>query len=172
MAKVLKALSGQGVAERDMQSSNFSIQPRYVYPTVKAGSETRPPRIEGYTVRNGLAVRVRDLGKLGAIMDEAVTLGVNEGGNISFANDDPSAAIDQARTRAVQQATAKARTLADAAGVRLGKVLEISEQSYNAPPVPMMRSRALMADSAESVPIAAGENSYQVTVNLSWAIEQ
>ena len=172
MAQVIKALREQGIAERDLQTGNFSIQPKYVYPPQKSQGENQPPRIVGYTVRNGLDVRVRDLGKLGAIMDQSVTLGVNEGGNILFTNDDPSAAIEQARTRAVKDAMAKARTLAAAAGVKLGKVLEISEQSYSPAPAPMMRSKMMMADAAEAVPVAAGESSYEVTVNLSWAIDQ
>lgn len=173
MAQVIKALRDEGIAERDIQTANFSIQPRYTYPSPKAQGENQVPRIVGYTVRNGLSVRVRDLGKLGAVMDQSVTLGVNEGGNLLFTNDDPSAAIEQARIAAVQEATGKATTLARAAGVKLGRVLEISEQSYNPPPMPMMRAEMMMAKSADAaVPVAAGENSYQVIVNLSYAIEQ
>jgi uncharacterized protein YggE len=171
MAEVLEALRGQGIAERDMQTANFSIQPRYVYPSPKAQGENRTPRIAGYTVRNGLSVRVRDLAKLGAIMDQSVSLGVNEGGNILFTNDDPSAAIEQARTRAVKEAMGKAQTLASAAGVKLGRVLSISEHSGVPAPIPVMRAEMVMASAADSVPVAAGENSYQVTVNVSYAIE-
>ncbi|MCK7495556.1 MAG: SIMPL domain-containing protein [Comamonadaceae bacterium] len=173
MAQVIKALRGEGIAEQDIQTDNFSIQPKYVYPPQKSLGEQQPPQIVGYTVRNGLAVRVRDLGKLGAIMDQSVTLGVNEGGNILFTNDDPSAAIDQARASAVKDAMARAKTLAAAAGVRVGKVLEISEQSYMPAPVPMMRAEMMMAaPAADAVPVAAGESSYQVTVSLTYAIEQ
>ncbi|MCP5129794.1 MAG: SIMPL domain-containing protein [Pseudomonadales bacterium] len=172
MTEVLKALRDEGIAERDLQTSNFSIQPRYSYPSPKAQGEHKPPRIVGYTVRNGLSVRIRDLARLGAIMDKSVTLGVNEGGNIQFTNDDPTAVIEQARTRAVQDAVAKAKTLAAAAGVRLGNVLEISEQSYNPAPRPMMRAAMEMGVAADAVPVAAGESRYQVTVNMSYAIEQ
>jgi hypothetical protein len=69
-------------------------------------------------------------------------------------------------------AVAKANTLAGAAGVKTGKILEISEQSYSPRPVPMMAERRLMADSAKSVPVATGENTYSVTVNMSFAIDQ
>lgn len=173
MAQVIKALRGEGIAVRDIQTDNFSIQPKYVYPPQKSQGENQPPRIVGYTVRNGLTVRVRDLGKLGAIMDQSVTLGVNEGGNILFTNDDPSAAVDKARASAVKDAMARAKTLAAAAGVRLGKVLEISEQSFMPGPAPIMRAEMLMAaPAADAVPVAAGESSYQVTVSLTYAIEQ
>jgi uncharacterized protein YggE len=172
MTQVMKALRDQGIAERDIQTANFSIQPRYVYPAPKAQGEREPPRITGYTVRNGLSVRVRDLAKLGAIMDQSVTLGVNEGGNIMFTNDDPSDAVDQARVRAVKDAMGKAKTLADAAGVKLGKVLQISENSYSPGPAPMMRAEMMANRAADAVPVAAGESSYQVTVSMSYAIEQ
>jgi len=172
MGEVLKALRAEGIAERDLQTSNFSIAPKYVYPSQKSQGDDRSPRIVGYTVRNGLSVRVRELGKLGAIMDTSVTLGVNEGGNIQFTNDDPAAAIEQARARAVADAMGKAKALATAAGVTLGKILELSEQSYQPGPMPMVKSEMLMARSADAVPVAAGENSYQVTVNMIYGINQ
>lgn len=172
MAEVLKALRGEGIDERDLQTANFSIQPKYVYPTPNSKAGDRSPRIVGYTVRNGLTVRVRELGSLGKIMDKSVTLGVNEGGNILFTNDDPSAAMEQARARAVADAMGKAKALAAAAGVRLGKVLELSEQSYQPGPVPIMKAEMMMSRAADSVPVAAGENSYQVTVNMSYGIDQ
>ena len=172
MTQVIKALRDQGIAERDIQTTNFGIQPRYVYPQPRSQGEREPPRIVGYTVRNGLSVRVRDLDKLGSVMDQSVTLGVNEGGNIMFTNDDPSAAIDKARASAVRDAQSKAKTLAGAAGVKLGKVLEISENAYYPAPAPMMRAEMMASSAADAVPVAAGENSYRVAVSVSYAIEQ
>jgi len=172
MAAVIEALRKEGIADRDMQTAGFSIQPRYSYPSPRAQGDREPPRITGYTVRNGLSVRVRDLAKLGAIVDRSVSLGVNEGGDIAFTNDDPSAALEKARTRAVQDAMARAQTLAAAAGVRLGAVQEIAEQSFSPAPESMMRSKVMMADAAAAVPVATGENTYQVTVNLVYAIAQ
>tara|TARA_R110001599_G_scaffold353817_1_gene598958 strand:+ start:92652 stop:93392 length:741 start_codon:yes stop_codon:yes gene_type:complete len=172
MAEVLKALRAEGIAERDLQTTNFSIQPKYVYPSPKSQDEDKSPRIVGYTVRNGLSVRVRELGKLGGIMDKSVTLGVNEGGNILFTNDDATGATEQARAHAVADAMGKAKALAAAAGVKLGKLLELSEQSHQSGPMPMMKSEMIMARAADSVPVAAGENSYQVTVNMSYGIVQ
>lgn len=172
MAEVLAAMQAEGIAPRDLQTSNFAIQPKYTYPPRKSSGETEAPRIEGYTVRNSLTVRVREIDKVGAILDKSVTLGVNEGGSILFTNDDPSAAITQARIEAVQEAIAKAKTLAQAAGVKTGRVLEISEQSYRPRPVSMARAEMAMVRSADAVPVATGENSYRVTVSISLAIEQ
>jgi len=170
MQEVQKAMASAGIEARDLQTTGFSIQPNYIYPTQKTGGEREPPRIAGYTVRNSLTVRVRDIGKVGAILDKSVSLGVNEGGNIAFTNADPSAAITQARIGAVKDAIARADTLAQAAGVKKGQLLEISEQSYNPRPMPMVEMA--MSRAADSVPVAVGENTYTVTVNVSFAIDQ
>lgn len=172
MRKVLDALQGLGIEKRDLQTANFDIQPRYAYPPQSATGAPQTPKLVGYTVRNALTVRVRNLGKLGEVLDTSVTLGVNEGGSIQFTNDDPSAAIAQARVKATKDAMAKARTLADAAGVTLGKVLEISEQNYGSGPMPIAKMEMSMAADAAPVPIAAGESSYSVMVSLSVAIAQ
>lgn len=173
MAEVLSAMQRAGIEKRDLQTSNFNIQPRYTQSPRDASGERPPPRIAGYVVRNSLSVRVRDIARVGEVLDTSVTLGVNEGGNILFTNDDPSAAITQARRRAVAGALDKARTLADAAGVQLGAILEISEQSHIPRPMPMMDAEMGMLRAASaSVPVAAGENSYSVSVNIAVAIAQ
>lgn len=172
MKEVQTAMTSSGIESRDLQTSGFSIQPNYFHPPKKPSGEREPPEIVGYTVRNSLTVRVRDINAVGVILDKSVSLGVNEGGNIMFTNEDPSEAITKARFKAVQHATAKARTLADAARVKTGQILEISEQSYSPRPTPMVRSAMAMGRSAESVPVAAGENTYKVTVNVSFAIDQ
>ena len=170
MAEVIEAMREGDVAERDLQTSNFSIQPRYVYP--KPRSE-KPPELVGYTVRNSLTVRVRDLDDLGTLLDKSVSLGVNEGGNVQFTNDDPSVALTQARSQAVKDAMARAQTIADAADVELGDVMDISEQTHMPQPRPYRAERAMaMSASADAVPVMAGENSYQVVVNMSFAIDQ
>jgi uncharacterized protein YggE len=172
MTKVLEAMIALGIAQRDVQTSNFSIQPRYSNPPRQGPGADEPRKLVGYTVRNSVSVRVRDISRVGEVLDTSVTLGVNEGGSILFANDDPTKVIEQARVDAVQQALAKARTLASAAGVKVGKVLEISEQSYNSPPMPMARAQMAMSLASDAVPVASGENTYTVTVNISLAIEQ
>ncbi|MDZ5698119.1 SIMPL domain-containing protein [Chelativorans sp. M5D2P16] len=170
MAAVIAALKEEGIEARDLQTSGLSIDPQYVYPNNNNGEEK--PRITGYRVTNTLTVRVRDLENVGEILDRSVSLGVNQGGNITFTNDNPSEALSQARTRAVEDAVAKARTLAEAAGVSLGDVLQLSEQS--APPprplaAPVMRMEAA-ADKA--VPVETGENTYSVQVNVTFEIGQ
>ncbi len=172
MKDVLDAMKAEGIKARDLQTTGFSIQPKYFYPQQQSSSTREPPRIVGYTVRNSLTVRVRDIASLGQILDKSVTLGVNEGGNISFTNDDPSAALTEARVLAMKDALAKAETLTEAGGVKVGILLEISEQSFNPRPMPMARAERSMAMSADAVPVATGENTYRVSVNVTFAIDQ
>jgi len=167
MKEVLAAMKALDIAERDLQTANFSISPNY---SRYKGDRSEAPRIVGYTVRNGLTVRVRDLERVGTVLDKAVTLGVNEGGNIQFTNADPEESITRARVAAVKNARNKAQTLADAAGVSLGSVVRIDEQSYNASPMPMARAEMRMA-AADSVPVAAGENTYSVSVTMTFGID-
>ncbi|MCT7374930.1 SIMPL domain-containing protein [Chelativorans salis] len=170
MAAVIAALKEEGVEARDLQTGGLAINPQYVYPNER--NEEERPRITGYQVTNTLTVRVRDIEKVGEVLDRSVSLGVNQGGDITFTNDDPAEALKEARTRAVEDAFAKARTLAEAASVSLGDVQEISEQMSAPPPQPMARAMRMEAAADSSVPIEAGENSYKVRVNVTFALEQ
>lgn len=171
MTKVLDAMKQAGIEDRDLQTGGIDIQPRYVYPDDKNG--LTEPQITSYSVSNSLTVRVRDLAKVGEVLDQSITLGVNQGGGLSFVNDNPSATINEARKRAVADAVAKAKALADAAGVGLGRVVEISEQSQQPRPMPIVRAefKSLAAAPADSVPVAAGENRYNVNVNMVFEIK-
>ena len=169
MTTVLAALREEGIEERDLQTSGFSIQPRMVYPSDREENPT--PRIVGYTVSNQLSVRVRDLSRLGTIIDRSVTLGVNEGGHIAFSHSDPASAIDEARTEAVRDALRRARTLATAAGGSLGRVRMITEQDATSPPVPVKRLEMAMRAS-DTVPVAAGEHTYRVHVTMTFEYER
>jgi len=172
MTDVLAAMKAEGIAERDLQTGAFSIQPRWFYPANKDG-QNEEPRITGYTVNNTLTVRIRDLSRLGTVLDTSVSLGVNQGGNVVFTNDDQETIREAARLDAVAKAKAKAEAMTGALGVGLGRITQVSENSYSAPPVPMMRAEMAMAPkSADSVPMASGENEYRVTVSVTWEIAQ
>ena len=172
MTDVLAAMKAEGIAERDLQTGAFSVQPRWVYPNNKDG-QTEEPKIVGYTVNNTLTVRIRDLSRLGAILDTSVSLGVNQGGDVVFTNDDQDTIRESARLDAIEKAKAKAKAMTEALGVTLGRITQVSENSYSAPPVPMMRAEmAMSAKSADSVPMASGENEYRVTVSVTWEIAQ
>jgi uncharacterized protein YggE len=168
MAAVISAMKAAGIEERDLQTAGVQIAPRYNFATRTDGSQEA--QLVAYQVTNTLSVRVRDLAKTGDILDKSVTLGVNEGGGISFTNEDPSKAITEARKKAVADAIARAKTLAEAAGVKLGKVLEMSDLPVQQPPVPMMARFPAQAASAAVVPIQGGENAYHVQVNVTFEL--
>ena len=167
MAEVIEAIKRFGIADRDLQTAGIQIMPRFNFTNKPDG--TQEADLVAYQVTNTLSVRVRDIVKTGEILDKAVSLGVNQGGNIVFANDDSSAVITEARRKAVAEATDRAKTLADAAGVQLGRVLEISEQSFGAQPMPI-EARAF-DKAAAAVPVQAGENAYRVQVNMTFELK-
>jgi uncharacterized protein len=172
MNDVLGALKKAGIADRDLQTSGFSIQPQYNYPQ-PVDNQPQPPELIGYQTSNSVTVRVRDLSKLGEIIDQSVTLGINQGGDIQFTNDKPETALEEARKNAVADAIKKAKTLSEAASVKVGRVLEISENVVRPMPQPVYRATMMkQASDAASVPVQGGENSYNVTVNVTFAIEQ
>jgi uncharacterized protein YggE len=119
-------------------------------------------------VANTLSVRLRDIEKAGEVIDKAVSLGVNQNTSISFTNADPSKALEEARRKAVEDAAAKARTLSEAAGVSLGRVIEISDQNFAAAPMPI--TQRAFARAADAAPIATGENAYRVQVTVTFEL--
>jgi uncharacterized protein YggE len=171
MNDVLAALKSGGIAERDLQTSGFSIQPQYNYPQPVDGQQQQPQLI-GYQTINSVTVRLRDLAKLGAVIDQSVSLGINQGGDIQFTNDKPDAVIDEARKNAVASAVKKAKTLSEAAGVKLGRILEINENVPRAMPQPVYRATMMKEASDAAVPVQSGENNYNVSVTVTFAIEQ
>ncbi|SCB57274.1 hypothetical protein GA0061105_102263 [Rhizobium aethiopicum] len=171
MNEVLKALKDGGIAERDLQTSGFSIQPQYNYPQPVDGQQQQPQLI-GYQTINSVTIRLRDLSKLGQVIDQSVTLGINQGGDIQFTNDKPEAALEEARKNAVAEAVKKAKTLSEAAGVKLGRILEINENVPRPLPQPAYRATMMKEADAAAVPVQGGENNYTVSVTVTFAIEQ
>ncbi len=172
MAKVTAGMRDAGAEDRDLQTSGFSISPQYRYDQNRNDGTQEPPKIVGYEVRNTLTVTIRDVAKVGEILDKAVTLGVNQGGDIGFGLADPKKTRDAARRDAIADAKTTAALYADAAGVTLGGVREISEGGGMAPPpVPMVRSMKMTAaEDASSVPVEIGENAYSVSVRMVFDI--
>ena len=168
MAAVIAAMKSAGIADRDLQTAGIQISPRYTYSDKPEGGQTA--ELVAYQVSNTLSVRVRDIDRTGEILDKAVTLGVNQGGDVSFTNENPEAAMTQARKQAMADAVAKAKTLAEAAGASLGMVLEISDQNFR--PMPMAMAAAPRSfDAAGKVPMQPGENTYHVQVNVTFELK-
>ena len=162
MGKVLLALKGAGIDEKDFQTSRLSLQPQ------SAPNRTGPAAIVGYRASNRVTIRLRDVAKVASVIDTLVAAGANDIGGINFMVSQASKLLDEAREQAIADARRKAEIYAKAAGVTLGAPLSISEEG-NAAPVPYRRMAAGMAASA---PVAQGEETLAVTVSVSWAIKQ
>src|ERR1700730_15109660 len=161
MGKVLLALKGAGIEEKDFQTSRLSLQPQ------SAPNRTGPNAIVGYRASNRGTIRLRDVTKVASVIDTLVAAGANDIGGINFMVSQASKLLDEAREQAIADARRKAEIYAKAAGVTLGAPLSISEEG-NAAPVPYRKMAAGMAASA---PVAQGEETLQVTVSVSWAIK-
>lgn len=169
MTKLIDSLKSAGIEARDIATSGFSVQPRYVYQQRNDGTQ-EPPRISGYEVRNSVTVKVRDLAKLGGVLDKAVTEGSNQIDNLSFDISNKDALLDEARKEALADARAKAELYAEAAGVKLGRLRELSEQvGHFPPPRPMMMRMEAKAASAD-VPVERGEQEVSINVTATWEI--
>ncbi len=163
MGKIVDGLKAAGIDAKDIQTQQFQIHPRY------RTYKDRPQQIEGYTVRNQVSVKVREIAKLGEIVDQVVTLGANQASNIQFIVSDAEKRKDEARKLAMENAKHRARLLAEAAGARLGPVMTISEEVMGPrPPRPMVARSAM---SAESVPIEAGSETLRVRVEVVYGLE-
>jgi uncharacterized protein len=164
MSKVLLALKGAGIAEKDYQTSRLSLQPQY------APNRSGPSPVVGYRASNRVTVRVRDVARLASVIDVLVSAGANDIGGINFMVSNASKLLDETRERAVADARRKAEIYARAAGVTLGAPLSISEEG--APGPVLYRAKVASAGMAVSAPVAQGEETLQVNVSVSWAIKQ
>lgn len=171
MSRVIAALKRAGIADRDIQTSNLSINPVYAEPRrLPDGSiESRTPEIVGYQVSNTVSVRQRKLDDYGKVIDTLVSAGANQVSGPSFMLDKPEPALDEARTDAVKTARARAELYARAAGLRVVRIVSISESGGYSPPSPVMYRMEARAQSAPP-PIAAGEVAVNVNVTVQFEL--
>jgi uncharacterized protein YggE len=172
MTGVFDALATAGVEKKDMQTSNFSLQPRYDYVEINEGKgRTRgEQRLVGYTASNQLTVKVRDLDNLGETLDSLVSAGGNTFSGISFAIDEDDEVRNEARRLAVAAAFDKAKLYATAAGLKVGRIVTMAEGGdYSPQPMAMMSMRKEAAMDA-STPISGGEVGYTARVNIQFEL--
>ena len=161
MGKLLLALKAGGIDAKDIQTSRLSLQPQ------NAPNRSGPSAIASYRASNRVSVRLHDVSKVASTIDTLVGAGANEIDGINFMVSQASKLLDDARTEAVADARRKAEIYAKAAGVTLGPPLSISEGGG---PVPMFRAKMVGAPMA-ATPVAQGEETLSVTVNVSWSIK-
>ncbi len=155
-------LKDLGVAEKDIQTSNFNI-----YPTYAADGR----QITGYHVSNSVIVKIHDLAQAGNLLDQVVQAGANSINGISFSVDDPQALLGQAREQAMKDAHGRADLLTKAGGAAVGDVLVITENVGAQPPVPlMMAAPAAEAADSKAVPVQPGEQSFAIDVQVTYQL--
>ena len=166
MEAVLKSLKDKGVEEKDIQTRQLSIEPQFDYGDGRQ-------ELRGFRVTNIVSAKLRDLDKVGEVIDGAAEAGGDliQVQGLSFTIEEPDDLRAQAREEAVNEARAKAERLAELAGVKLGKPISISEEGFFQPPMPF--AAAPLAREAEAVetPIQPGELEVSVSVSVLFAIE-
>ena len=159
MTAVMASLKKAAIAEKDIQTSNLSVNPQYRY------VENQAPVLIGYQVSNQVTVAVRDLKKLGAAVDATVNAGANQVNGISFGLADPSAAENAAREAAVRALSAKADLYAQATGYRVLRLVTLSEGCGYSPQPPMpMAAMAMRNEAKDSTPVSSGELSVRIDI--------
>ncbi len=164
MEKLIAGLKESGVGAQDIQTSGLNLNPRYTNPR-----DGQPPMIDGYQASNTVEVHVRDLDKLGEVLDKLVTLGANQMNGITFEVSTAETLRDAARKEAIANARRRAELYAAAAGAKVGKVIAIAEGTEASPPPYFKAGRA--AAMSASVPIERGSQSLEANVTVTWELE-
>ncbi|HEY2529448.1 MAG TPA: SIMPL domain-containing protein [Xanthobacteraceae bacterium] len=164
MSAVTAALVDSGIAQNDIQTAGFSLQPVYL-----SLSSTTEPKLSGFSVSNQVNVKIRQIAKVGDVIDRLIAAGATDVSNVELLISEPSKAADQARGAALADARRKAELYAQTAGLTLGAVAWIAEESASAPPMPMGAMRA-SAVPPTTVPVAAGEDTLHVRVTVGFDI--
>ena len=164
MQAVLAALRAAGVAERDVQTSSLNLNPDYRH------VENQPPRLIGYQAMNTVSVRFRDIAKTGAILDALVAQGANQINGPTLEIERPEAALDEARTEALANARARAELYARTLGMRVARILSISEANSGFVPRGGIGSLRSMASDA-ATEIVPGEQTLNVSLTVSFELE-
>ena len=162
MERLLQSLANLGIGPRDIQTTNISVSPQR-----RAPKEGQPPEITGYEVSNQVRVKVRDLARLGQVLDRQVSQGANLVYGIHFGLQEPAPLLDEARKRAMADARRRADLYAAAAGLKVGRVLSVQE-AVVAPPGPGPAPRIAMS---AAIPVAPGEQEIQASVTVTFTLD-
>lgn len=163
MTAVVDAVKKAGVADRDIQTSGLSLSPQYRY------EQNAPPVLTGYQASNTVSLRIRRIAGTGKLLDALVAAGANQINGPNFVVDQQDAALDEARVAAVKAGRSRAELYAGAAGLKVRRIVSISEGgSFEPGPRPMLK--AAMMDAAPAPPVAPGEVALTVNVTMTFEL--
>jgi uncharacterized protein YggE len=161
MDKVMASVRAAGIAERDIQTTGINVNPQYVY------AENTPPKITGYQASNTVSLKVRDIGKLGKVLDALVASGANQVNGPSFEIDQPEEAYDEARRGALEKAQARAAMYAKTLGLKVRRIVSISEGAGFQPPRPMpMMAMAARGKAEMDTAVSPGETTLSANLDV------
>ncbi len=168
MTAIIDAVKDQGVAEKDIKTEQFYLNPVYDW-------STSTQTLRGYEASEMLRVTVRDLDKVGDVLGAATSAGANSANGIQFTIDKPEKLQEEAREEAIAQAKERARVIANQLGMSLGKVVSFSEGGGYYPPVYMRgyaaEDKAMDAVTNQAVPVQPGEQEIRTTVTITYELE-
>jgi uncharacterized protein YggE len=159
---IIDALIREGIAEKDIQTSQFSIYPQRNY------EDNKPEEIIGYQVNNTLSVVMRDLEAVGEVLQSTIDAGANSISGVNFSLDDPEPLRKEARIEAIKDARERAESMAEAAGIKLGDVISLNELTYPGPIT--VRADYDKAAAEAAVPVQPGELELTVQIELVFEI--
>jgi hypothetical protein len=162
MDAILTAVVGAGVARRDVRTTLLSIQPRYDY------RDGRPPTLTGYELANVVEVAVRDLGRLGDVVDAALAAGATSMDGLTFRVADPAPVEREARRLAMADARSRADVLAAEGGLQIEGVSDIVEGTASPPPTPFPKAERMMAAADAATPVEAGALEVAVSLTVTY----
>ena len=160
---VINGVVKTGVAASDIQTINYSVSPKVDY-------KADPPVTVGYTVSNEVRVKVKDLAKVGAVIDAALSAGANYSQNLTFSIEDDTPLRQEALAKAARNAEAKAKTIADALGIKLVAPISVIETGTPAPPMPLYRTMGVAEAAPAPTPIMAGENRVTAAITVQYSV--
>lgn len=164
MSKVMDAVKAAGIADKDVQTSGINLSPQYTY------KENGVPKINGYQASNTVSLKVRDIARLGKVLDALVAQGANDINGPSFSIDQPEPVYDEARVAALK-AQARAETYAKSLGLKVRRIVSISEGRSGGAVHPMMMAASMRSAKAEmDTPVAPGESTLSINLDVTFEL--
>ncbi|PPU40471.1 SIMPL domain-containing protein [Xanthomonas arboricola] len=165
MSKVMTAIKAAGIADKDVQTTGINLSPQYTY------KENEAPRINGYQASNTVSLKVRDISRLGKVLDALVAQGANDINGPSFSVDQPEPAYDEARVAALKKAQARADTYAKSLGLKVRRIVSISEGRSGGGARPMMMAASMRSAKAEmDTQVAPGESTLSINLDVTFEL--
>jgi len=173
MQEVVNFLKESGIDEKDIKTLQYNLQPEYDYNWCRTGDFPVycPPKLVDYILTQSVQAKIRDLNRVGEIIGNLSSVGVNQISSISFTIDNDAEVKNLARKEAIAEAKTKAQMMASEANIKLGKIVDINESIAGLVSPRMNYAKQVSADEALGAPIEVGTNEVVVSVSVTYEIK-